>query len=88
MSTVKNIWQQMDGPTQIGIICATIGIILTIVGIIRDPTTPVTLWSLTVGCLITGIVWGTVSWAIAFAAVEVEKDVREVEIARESHDKS
>ena len=76
MASSKNLWQRLDGPLKIGLFFAILGIILTIVGIFRDPTTPVTAWSLTVGSLISGGVWGIVSWAIATATVEVEDDVQ------------
>ncbi|MFN8459494.1 MAG: hypothetical protein U0401_33400 [Anaerolineae bacterium] len=75
----KNLWQRLDGPLKVGIFFAVLGIILTIVGILRDPTTPVTAWSLGVGSLIAGVTWGLVSWAIATAAVEVEGDVARAE---------
>lgn len=75
----QNWWQRLDGPLKVGLVFAALGIILTIVGILRDPTTPVTAWSLGVGSLISGLTWGLVSWAIATAAVEVEKDVSEAE---------
>ena len=86
--SAKNLWQRLDGPLKVGISCAILGIVLTIIGILRDPTTPVTVWSMTVGSLIAGSVWGLVSWAIATAAVEVEEDVsqaqREAEAAAQS----
>lgn len=88
MTKLKNIWQRFDGPTKVGLTFAILGIMLTIVGILRDPTTPVTLWSLSMGSLIAGATWGIVSWAIAYAAVEVENDVREAELARETNDQS
>lgn len=72
-----NLWQRLDGPLKVGFSFAALGIILTIIGIFRDPTTPVTAWSLVVGSLIAGLTWGLVSWAIATAAVEVERDVRQ-----------
>ncbi|MGQ9501606.1 MAG: hypothetical protein ACUVSF_04980 [Anaerolineae bacterium] len=71
----RNLWQRMNGPTKVGVVFAAIGIILTIIGVIRDPTTPVTAWSLGMGALISGATWGLVSWAIATAAVEVERDL-------------
>jgi hypothetical protein len=77
----KNWWQRLDGPLKVGLVFAALGIILTIVGIFRDPTTPVTVWSLGVGSLISGVTWGLVSWAIATAAVEVENDVSQAETA-------
>lgn len=75
----KSWWQRLDGPLKVGLVFAALGIILTIVGILRDPTTPVTAWSLGVGSLISGLTWGLVSWAIATAAVEVENDVNQAE---------
>ena len=78
----KNLWQRMSGPLKIGLIFAVLGIALTIIGIFRDPTTPVTAWSLIVGSLISGVTWGLVSWAIATAAVEVEGDVAEAQAAQ------
>ena len=78
-SQAKNLWQRLDGPLKIGLSFALLGIVLTIIGIFRDPTTPVNAWSLIVGSLISGGTWGLVSWAIATAAVEVEQDVRQAE---------
>ena len=83
-----NKLKRLNGPTKVALTFAIIGILLTIVGIFRDPTTPVTMWSLTAGTVIAGGTWGIVSWAIAFATVEVEKDVREAELAKETHDQS
>ncbi len=80
MSAIKNLWSRFDGPLKVGICCALLGIALTIIGIFRDPTTPVTLWSLSMGSLISGGVWGLVSWAIATAAVEVESDVQQSQL--------
>jgi len=77
--SAKNLWQRLDGPLKVGLSCALLGIVLTIIGILRDPTTPVTTWSIVVGSLIAGGVWGLVSWAIATAAVEVEEDVSQAQ---------
>ena len=77
------MWQRLDGPLKIGLAAASIGIVLTIIGIFRDPTTPITAWSLGIGSLISGGVWGLVSWAIATAAVEVEADVQEAELEQQ-----
>ena len=68
-------WKKLDGPAKIGLGFGGIAVVLTVVGILRDPGTPVTLWSLGVGSLISGLMWGLVSWAIATAAVTVEEDV-------------
>ncbi|MBN1991307.1 MAG: hypothetical protein JW953_01280 [Anaerolineae bacterium] len=81
----KNLWQRMSGPLKIGLTFAALGVILTVIGIFRDPTTPVTAWSLGIGSLISGVTWGLVSWAIVTAAVEVEKDVAQTSTAEESN---
>ena len=78
-SVSRSLWRRLNGPTKIGLVFAIVGILLTIVGIFRDPTTPVNAWSLGMGALISGGTWGVVSWAIATAAVEVERDVAEAE---------
>jgi hypothetical protein len=84
----RNLWQRLNGPLKVGLFFALLGIVLTIVGIFRDPTTPVTAWSLGMGSLISGLTWGLVSWAIATAAVEVEDDVRQSETAAYAADPS
>lgn len=75
MKIIKYCWQALNGPAKIGVSLATLAIVLTMVGIFRDPGTPVTAWSLIVGCLISGGTWGVVSWAIATAAMSVEDDI-------------
>ena len=75
----KTLWRRLNGPAKIGLVCAALGILLTIIGIFRDPTTPVTAWSLGMGVLISGGTWGLVSWAIATAAVVVERVVADAE---------
>lgn len=81
---MKNWWTKLNGPVKIGLVFALIAIMLTVIGIIRDPGTPNTLWAFVVGSLISGATWGLVSWAIATAAVTVEKEVAE----GESHDQN
>ncbi len=71
--------KNLSTPIKIGLAFAAIAIVLTVVGVLRDPGTPVNLWTLTVGSLISGGMWGLVSWAIATAAIAVEKDVNSEE---------
>ena len=68
-------WNKIAGPLKIGLVCAALGILLTVIGIIRDPNTPKPLWAFGIGSLISGGTWGLVSWAIAATAVEVEKEI-------------
>ena len=74
-TALKSYWKRLNGPLKIGFGFALTAIILTVVGIFRDPGTPITAWSLIVGSLISGLIWGLISWAIATAAVTVEHDV-------------
>ncbi len=89
MTPLKNLWQRLDGPQKIGLSFALLGITLTVVGVFRDPTVPVNAWSLIVGSLIGGGTWGLISWVIAFATVEVERDVQAAQSSsNKSHDQS
>jgi hypothetical protein len=84
MTPVKNLWRRLDGPLKVGLSFAVLGIVLTLIGIFRDPSTPITAWSIGMGSLISGGVWGVISWAIATAAVEVEEDVQQAQAEAES----
>ncbi len=59
-------------PIKIGLGFGLLGILLTVVGILRGnvPTNPA---SIAVALLIGGGVWFIVSWAVATAAVDVER---------------
>jgi hypothetical protein len=84
----KNIWQRLSGPVKVGLVFAALGIMLTIIGVFRDSTTPVTAWSLGIGSLISGLTWGLVSWAIATAAVEVESDLNQTPETQTSNEET
>ena len=84
----KNLWQRLSGPVKVGLVFAALGIILTIIGILRDSTTPVTAWSLGIGSMISGLTWGLVSWAIATAAVEVENDLNQIGESQTSNEET
>lgn len=80
-STKKTgLWYRLSGPVKVGLAFAAIAIIMALVGILRgSSTTPITFRSIAMAVLISGGTWGVVSWAIATAVVEVEKDVAEAE---------
>lgn len=63
-------------PLKIGLGFGLLGLILTVVGIVRGnvPTHPA---SIAMALLIGGGVWFVVSWAVASAAVDVENDLAE-----------
>jgi hypothetical protein len=65
----------LSGPTKVGLFFALLAIVMSVVGLVRDPTTPVTIRSLFIATVISGGTWGIVSWAIATAIVDVEEDV-------------
>lgn len=72
----RGLWNRMSGPVKIGLAFAAIAIIMAVVGLIRESATnPVPLRGVLIAIVISGGTWGLVSWAIATAAVEVERDV-------------
>jgi len=79
----KSFWHRLNGPLKIGVIFGLIGVILAVIGMFRG-FAPMTFRSFAMAILISGLSWGIVSWAIAAAAVEVEKDVQESEEADQS----
>ncbi len=75
----SNWLSHLSGPVKVGLFFALLAIIMSVVGLVRDPTTPVTARSILIATLISGGTWGVVSWAIATAVVDVEQDVAERE---------
>jgi len=73
---VRPVWQRIGGPVKIGIVFGLIGVILAVIGMFRG-FAPMTFQSFAMAILISGLSWGIVSWAVATAAAEVEKDVQE-----------
>jgi hypothetical protein len=63
------------GPVLIGVIAATIAIVLSVFGMVRNPdATPINLRSILLVVVLAGGSWGLIAWAIATAAVEAGKD--------------
>jgi len=82
---VKNIWNRLSGPVKIGIFFGGLAIVMAVAGLIKgSATAPLTARSLIMAIIISGGTWGLVSWAIATAAVDVERDVAEAEAASEA----
>jgi multisubunit Na+/H+ antiporter MnhE subunit len=82
---VKDIWNRLSGPVKIGIFFGGLAIVMAVVGLVRgSATAPLTARSLIMAIIISGGTWGLVSWAIATAAVDVERDVAEAEAASET----
>ncbi|NPV08919.1 MAG: hypothetical protein HPY83_13275 [Anaerolineae bacterium] len=71
---LRELWGRLSGPTKVGLAFAALAIVLTVAGQLRHPG-DITFRSLVMGILIGGGSWGLVSWAIAYAAWDVEKEI-------------
>ncbi|MCE7981922.1 MAG: hypothetical protein DYG89_12070 [Caldilinea sp. CFX5] len=71
-----------SGPVKIGVIFGSIGILLTVVGILRG-NVPLNPASIGMALLIGGGVWFLVAWTVATAAVDVDRDAADQELATE-----
>lgn len=69
-----------SGPVKIGVIFGAIGVLLTVVGILRG-NVPLNPASIGIALLIGGGVWFLVAWAVATAAVDVDRDAADQELA-------
>ena len=76
--TQRSRLARLSLPVRVGLICAALGIILALIGIVRGNVPPNPL-SITLALLISGGAWGVVSWAVATAVVDVEGDVAQGE---------
>ncbi len=65
--------KNLSAPFKIGLGFGLLGILLTVMGIVRG-NVPANLASIGVALLIGGGVWFVVSWAVATAATDVEQD--------------
>jgi hypothetical protein len=70
------MWTRLNTPLKVGTIFGTLGILLTIVGIVRG-NVPLHPANIAVALLIGGGAWFLVSWAVAMAAVDVERDLEQ-----------
>lgn len=68
--------KRLSTPLKIGLGFGLLGILLTVVGIVRG-NVPLSPASIGMALLIGGGVWFVVSWAVATAAADVEQDAEE-----------
>jgi hypothetical protein len=61
-------------PLKIGLGFGAVGLLLTLIGIARGQV-PLAPLNIAIALLIGGGVWFVVAWAVASAAVDVEKDI-------------
>jgi hypothetical protein len=69
-------WARLPLALRVGLIFAAAGMALAIVGIVKG-TVPANPLSILLALLISGGSWGVVSWAVATAVIDVERDVTE-----------
>jgi hypothetical protein len=69
------MWSRLSVPLKVGIGFGTLGIVLTLIGIVRGNVPPNPA-SIAIALVIGGGMWFLVSWAVATAAVDVEEDSR------------
>jgi uncharacterized membrane protein len=65
--------KRLNRPIQIGLVFGIIGLLLTVIGIVRG-NVPLQPASIALALLISGSVWFVVSWAVATAASDVDQD--------------
>lgn len=70
------MWQKLSTPLKVGLTFGGLGLLLTVIGIVRGNVPPYPA-NIAVALLIGGGVWFVVSWAVATAAVDVERDHHE-----------
>jgi hypothetical protein len=75
---VGGFWARLKGPVKVGLISALLGMLLAVVGIVRGMV-PLRPMSIFLALLISGGTWGIVSWGIATAAADVDRDVADAE---------
>ncbi len=76
----KGLWRRMSGPLKVGLAFAIIAVVMAVIGLARgSDTAPLTARSVAMAVVISGGTWGLISWAIATAVVEVERDVANAE---------
>jgi hypothetical protein len=67
--------RRLSLPVKIGLVFGALGLLLTVVGIARGQV-PLAPANIAVALLLGGGVWYLIAWAVATAAVDVERDVQ------------
>jgi hypothetical protein len=77
-SKKPSLFSRIGLPLKVGFAFALAAMILAVIGIIRGvvPSNPL---SILLALLISGASWGLVSWAVATAVIDVERDVDDYE---------
>ncbi len=67
---------RLPGPLKVALLFAALAIVMTLIGILRGQVSWHPL-SILIAIILSGGTWGIVSWAIATAASDVERDVHD-----------
>jgi hypothetical protein len=67
--------RRLSLPVKIGLVFGVLGLLLTVIGIARGQV-PLAPANIAVALLLGGGVWYLIAWAVATAAVDVERDVQ------------
>ena len=70
-------WSRLSGPVKVGLTFFLLAVVLSIVGILRNPDIPANPQSILIATAISGLTWGLIAWAIATAALDVEDEIEE-----------
>nr|WP_290665307.1 hypothetical protein [Ardenticatena sp.] len=68
------IWSQLDLPAKIGIATALLAMVLSLLGIARDPEIAFNLRTFFVATVIAGSTWGFIAWGIAVAIADLGEE--------------
>ncbi len=67
--------RRLSLPVKIGLVFGALGLLLTVIGIARGQV-PLAPANIAVALLLGGGVWYLIAWAVATAAVDVERDTQ------------
>lgn len=73
---MKNLRVRLNRPLKVALLFAALGVSLALVGIARG-LVPLHPLSILLAIILSGGVWGIVSWAVATAAADSEQDTHE-----------
>ncbi len=73
----RTVWARLSGPVKVGLTFFLVAVLLSVVGIVRNPDTPATVQTILIATTISGLTWGLIAWAVATAILDVEEDLDE-----------
>jgi hypothetical protein len=64
---------RLSGPVAVGLVFAAVAIVLSLIGLWREDN--LTLRTVALAIVLGGGTWGLISWAIASAVLDVDRDI-------------